>query len=136
MRYACTVAAIRAAEAEVVARVGEGVLMQRAATALAGVLQRELREGEVQVAFLEVRGGLERALQHLERQLGLAHGDADQRLIRGGARLARVACEDVFGLVPDAHHVALGQQLARQRDSCFEIVGVLLELRAQLLLGR
>lgn len=43
MRYAYTVAQIRAAEAEAIARVGDDPLMQRAASALAAVLVRRLR---------------------------------------------------------------------------------------------
>lgn len=43
MRQAYTVATIRAAESAVIARVGEGVLMQRAAAGLARVLLGELR---------------------------------------------------------------------------------------------
>ena len=43
MRYAYTAAAIRAAEAEILAATGDGVLMQRAAAGLASALRRELR---------------------------------------------------------------------------------------------
>lgn len=116
MRYAHSVAAIRAAEAEVMARIGQDALMQRAAAGLASVLRRELRRlrGRVHGARVVVLAGS-----------GNNGGDALFAAARLAGRGVRVSAWRTGSAVHEAGWRALAAAGGRELDGA----GAVEELR-------